>query len=194
MARDFAKGKSRKTPARKKPAARRSTAKQSSGLPWRSYLAGVVSGIFISFLAYLAALPQPGEDQATEQGADQAQAKPPKPRFDFYTKLPKQRIEDEVEPAPVERAPAPGKPRSTSPSQVYLLQAGSFRQREDADRRRAELLLLGLEPNVEETNGDNGRWYRVYLGPFENQATMSRARGLTAGQNIDTLVLKRERP
>jgi cell division protein FtsN len=74
------------------------------------------------------------------------------------------------------------------------LQAGSFRQREDADRRRAELLLLGLEPRVEEATGDNGRWYRVYLGPYDSRAKMARARSLTAGQDIDTLLLKRGNP
>ena len=68
----------------------------------------------------------------------------------------------------------------------YLLQAGSFRQRDDADRRRAELLLLGLEPKVEEASSDNGRWFRVYLGPFESHAAMARARSLTANQDIDT--------
>ena len=77
---------------------------------------------------------------------------------------------------------------------VSRLQAGSFRQREDADRRRAELLLLGLEPKVEETNGDNGQWFRVYVGPFANRSAMAKARSLTAAQNIDTLVLKRGTP
>ena len=76
-------------------------------------------------------------------------------------------------------------------AEVFLLQAGSFRQREDADRRRAELLLLGLEPRVEETTSDNGRWFRVYLGPFSSHAAMSKARGLTAAQDIDTLLLRR---
>jgi cell division protein FtsN len=47
---------------------------------------------------------------------------------------------------------------------------------------------------VEESNGDNGRWYRVYVGPFESHAKMARARSLTANQNIDTLLLKRSRP
>jgi cell division protein FtsN len=75
-----------------------------------------------------------------------------------------------------------------------MLQAGSFRQKDDAERRRAELLLLGLEPKIEETSSDNGRWFRVFLGPFESQESMSRARGLTANQDIDTLVLKRSGP
>ena len=46
---------------------------------------------------------------------------------------------------PVELAEAANPPPG-SPQESYLLQAGSFRQREDADRRRAELLLLGLNP------------------------------------------------
>jgi cell division protein FtsN len=99
--------------------------------------------------------------------------------------LPEQTIDGPVEPAEVTKPP-PGAAQVT-----YLLQAGSFRQREDADRRRAELLLLGLEPRIEETNSDNGRWFRVYLGPFNSHSAMTRARSLTAAQDIDTLLLKR---
>jgi cell division protein FtsN len=47
---------------------------------------------------------------------------------------------------------------------------------------------------VEETNSDNGRWFRVYLGPFSSHAQMTRARSLTAAQDIDTLLLKRGTP
>ena len=79
-------------------------------------------------------------------------------------------------------------------SAQYLLQVGSFRQQADADRRRGELALLGLEATVEPGNGDNGRWYRVYLGPFENRSEMARARSLTAQADMDTLLLKRESP
>ena len=76
----------------------------------------------------------------------------------------------------------------------YLLQVGSFRQEEDADRRRGELALLGLEAAVELTNGDNGRWYRVYMGPFANRSEIARARSMAAQANMDTLLLKRESP
>ncbi|MDH3992436.1 MAG: SPOR domain-containing protein [Gammaproteobacteria bacterium] len=143
-------------------------------------------------MLYLGTLPTPAENEQAQAGEAQAIDQPPKPRFDFYTLLPEQTIEVEVEPAEI------AKPRASAASntstETYLLQAGSFRQREDADRRRAELLLLGLEPKVEETNGDNGRWYRVYLGPFQSRSTMTKARSLTAGQDIDTLLLKRSKP
>ncbi len=192
MARDFAK--TRKTgsraPGKKKTAQRQSSrnaAQTQPGSRWRAYLAGLLSGVFLSFLLYLGTLPpaiKPGDSpQAAPTTA--VPAEPPKPRFDFYTMLPEQTIDGPVEPAEVAKPP-PGAAQVT-----YLLQAGSFRQRDDADRRRAELLLLGLEPRIEETNSDNGRWFRVYLGPFNSHSAMTRARSLTAAQDIDTLLLKR---
>lgn len=189
MSRDYAKksGTTRKkTPARKKPAARGKNNTAPARSVWRWYFAGLASGIFLSFLLYLGTLP---DGAGPEPGPGQAKAEPetpPKPRFDFYTMLPEQEIEvDEPVQQPSRNA------TTAEPEAYYLLQAGSFRQREDADRRRAELLLLGLEPSVEEAQGENGRWFRVYLGPFESRSTMSRARSLTAAQNIDTLLLKR---
>ncbi len=197
MAQDFAKRKrvasGKNAPARRKQPQRRSGGRQSpkpTGSGWRWYGAGVLTGVFLSFLLYLGSLPTPDGTTQEATGGPQAEAQPPKPRFDFYTMLPGQTADVEVEPAP-----EVVKPKSTNtPGDYYLLQTGSFRQREDADRRRAELLLLGLTPVVEETNGDNGRWYRVYVGPFETHSEMAKARSLTANQNIDTLLLKRSKP
>ena len=195
MTKDFAKGKqggSRKSTARKKPAGagqRGQPARTGGG--WRWYGAGVLTGVFLSFLFYLGTLPGPGRGVPTGTGEALTEEPAPKPRFDFYTLLPEQTIEVELEPGEVQR---PRADASSVDTQRYLLQAGSFRQREDADRRRAELLLLGLEPRVEETSGDNGRWYRVYLGPYDSRSKMAKARSLTAAQDIDTLLLKRGTP
>jgi cell division protein FtsN len=108
------------------------------------------------------------------------------PRFDFYQVLPNQELDlsPEIEPADL---------RAASQSNTeYLLQVGSFRHESDADRRRGELALLGLEASIEAGDGDNGRWYRVYLGPFTNRSEMARARTLTAQADMDTLLLKRQ--
>jgi len=193
MAKDYAKG--RKTPAKKparKPAARKSPARKTvqshSVSPLKWYGGGVLTGVFMCFIAYLATLPaqQPGQSvQSAPTIGSSADSAPPKPEFSFYTLLPEATIDVEVDPAEV--APA----RGTASSDQYILQAGSFRQRQDADRRRAELLLLGLEPKVEESSGDNGRWFRVYLGPFDSRSKVAKARSLTASQDIDTLLLKR---
>jgi len=198
MARDFAKGRpaGAKAPAaRKKMQPRRgesvrfaADARPGSGV--RSYFAGLLSGVFLCFLAYLYTLPAadapaPGPETAP---AASVPAEPPKPRFDFYTMLPQQTLEDPVEPAGVASPPA------GAIAESYLLQAGSFRQKEDAERRRAELLLLGLQPRVEESSSDTGQWFRVYLGPYNSHSDMTRAKSLMAAQDIDSLLLKHTAP
>ncbi|MDO8860970.1 SPOR domain-containing protein [Haliea sp. E1-2-M8] len=194
MAREYAKGS--RSGARKKPQAASRTPVQAPASPWRWYGTGVATGVFLSLLLYLGTLPA-GTDPDPGAGAEvvatataAAEKTPPKPRFDFYTMLPEQRIAVDVEPAQV----ATPRTEAVTQGETFLLQAGSFRQRADADRRRAELLLLGLEPRVEEASGEHGRFFRVYLGPFQTHAEMSRARGLTTAQNIDTLLMKRDRP
>ncbi len=157
----------------------------SVSLRW--YAFGVASGIFLSFMFYLVTLPPSEQSGGADSGiaAVPADSAEQQPRFDFFEMLPQQRIEVEGEPGDMAGS------RETADGATYLLQAGSFRQAEDADRRRAELLLLGLEPRVEETGGSNGRWYRVMIGPFDSRSKMAAARSLTAQQNIDTLLLKR---
>ena len=194
MAQDFAKrkqGKStRKAPARKTQAQRRSGEGQSRGKGLRLYVAGVLTGVFLSFIGYLGTLPDPAVS-ATETGTpEQPEVVIQRPRFDFYTNLTQEsvdEVQDQVEPAADVRKP----PTATELPEPYLLQAGSFRQHDDAERRRAQLLLLGLEPVIEEISSSNGIWFRVYLGPFESRELMVRARGLTTNQNIETLLLKR---
>lgn len=196
MARDFAKrggqASGHRKPVRgagaRKVSPARSPAPTRPGGVWKWYGAGVLTGVFLSFLVYLGTLPPTGPigETPAAEGRPASQNVPPKPRFDFYKMLPEQSIE--VEPAAV------ATPRSDPSAERYLLQAGSFRQQQDADARRAELLLLGLEPRIEVASGDNGRWYRVYLGPFDSRAGVAKARSLTAAQGIDTLLLKRSEP
>lgn len=157
---------------------------------WRWYGAGVATGVFLSLLLYLGALPPtaPPTGQTETAKTEHGEAAG-RPRFDFYTVLPEQTIDVQVEPATVSQ------PRESTSRETWLLQAGSFRQRDDADRRRAELLLLGLEPRIEESPDTGaGRWFRVYLGPYASHSEVSRVRGLTAAQDIDTLMLRRGQP
>lgn len=193
MARDYAKQGNK---GRQRNAARRKPVQRSSaGSGWRLYAAGVLTGVFISFMVYLGTLQAPAGNPDEQTPSAQAEVAPPKPRFDFYTLLPEQTIEVDTERSEVEPARDLGSPAAAGAgSEQLFLQAGSFRQRDDADRRRAQLLLLGLEPTVQETNGDNGRWFRVYLGPYATRAEVNRARGLTAAQDIDTLMLQRNPP
>lgn len=199
MAKDYAKKKqsksTRKSPARKTQAQRHSGESQSRSKGLRLYVAGLLTGVFLSFIGYLMTLPDPAASAAKTEESEQLEVVIQRPRFDFYTNLTQEGIDevqavqqlDRVEPAADVRKPA----AATELPEPYLLQAGSFRQHDDAERRRAQLLLLGLEPVIEEISSSNGIWFRVYLGPFESRELMVRARSLTTGQNIETLLLKR---
>lgn len=184
MTRDFAnKGRgARKTPST--GASRRGGKAAPAPAPWAWFIAGLACGVFLSALIWLASQ-QPDPAVRNLEPAKARQDNRPRPRFDFYTLLPEQRIDVGAEPEAMATATA------NEPQDQYLLQAGSFKKAEDADRRRAQLLLLGLDASVEEATTDNGRWFRVYIGPFDSRSRLARARSVTAQQGIDTLLLKR---
>jgi cell division protein FtsN len=180
-------GSKRKSPGNQRTGTK--TGKADTTSPGHWFGAGLLTGVFLCGLAWLAT--QQPDDAAIAASAGQAIPTPNAdtpasgPRFDFYTLLPGRKVEVEVDPASIAAA------RSRPDGDQFLLQAGSFKQTEDADRRRGELILLGLDAQVEESNGDNGRWYRVYIGPFESRSKLAKARSLTAQQGIDTLLMKR---
>lgn len=80
---------------------------------------------------------------------------------------------------------------AVKPGEHYLLQAGSFRQRADAERLRASLLLDGLQVSVSEANLSSGRWFRVYVGPYYQTAELNSALSVLESINVRPLVMKR---
>jgi cell division protein FtsN len=80
-----------------------------------------------------------------------------------------------------------------APNFHYMLQAGAFKQKSDAEKRRAELILNGYEATVEATEYKNGQtWYRLLIGPFTSQSKLSKARSTLLQSNIETMVIKRK--
>ncbi|SHI04792.1 SPOR domain-containing protein [Ferrimonas marina] len=51
----------------------------------------------------------------------------------------------------------------------YQMQCGSFRTEAQADTMRATIAFQGMESQVRRTEGSNGVWYRVVLGPYERK-------------------------
>lgn len=94
----------------------------------------------------------------------------PKPKFEFYTLLAKDRV-------PV--APStPAKVITTQPEtpvqaveskEYYYVQIASFRNRQDAEHLKAELTLKGYDVNVTSTIQQQVSWYRVSVGPFKSR-------------------------
>ena len=178
----------------RRPSATRSQSPTAKGSPptlSRGHLQGFTAGCIVGIAATVGLMRVPSEAQdpvASPTPSTPSAAEAAAPHFDFYTVLPNEAFDPnpDIESADLET-------RSTSRAQ-YILQAGSFRQQSDADRRRGELALLGLEATVEAIENDSGQWYRVYLGPYGSRSEMARARTLTAPADMDTLLLKRETP
>ncbi|GLR72575.1 SPOR domain-containing protein [Agaribacter marinus] len=58
----------------------------------------------------------------------------------------------------------------------YIMQCFSVRTMEKAEALRAKIAFQGLEANVVESNGSNGRWFRVVLGPYDRKRAAEKDR------------------
>ncbi len=95
--------------------------------------------------------------------------------YEFYDRL--QNIEVQVperaQPVTGEREPAPG---TVDRPGVYVIQAGSFRRQEDADRVQAQLRKLGIDASVQRVQLEQGEVFRVRIGPLSDLAEINRLR------------------
>lgn len=124
-------------------------------------------------------------DNKNEQAAKPATTD--KPRFDFYNMLPNfEVVIPEQEPdvrvdATRQAVEKPG---------VYVLQAGSFSEYKDADRRRAELALHGIESTIQRVSIDDKTYHRVRIGPIADLNELNVTRGRLHEANIDVLRIR----
>lgn len=188
MARDY-KHQVRRKP-RRKPAP-----------PWVWMLAGLGIGLFVALLIYLKAGPDdtpvarvveapPMEREArgVKKVAPAPIPPPPRPRFDFYTTLPEMEVvvpEDEITGSRKEGVRQVDKPGT------YLLQAGSFRTHEQADRLKAQLALLGLETGIQTVSiNDRETWHRVRVGPFRDLDELHKIRVQLKSHKVDAILIR----
>ncbi|KVX00025.1 sporulation protein [Shewanella frigidimarina] len=70
-------------------------------------------------------------------------------------------------------------------SGIYQMQCGSFRQESQANEMKARIAFQGVEAQVRRSEGTNGVWYRVVLGPYPNKrdAEHNRHKMQNAGLN-----------
>ncbi len=165
------------------------------------FLRGLVLGLAVAAGVQIhhAGLPDWFGGADDEPVGDASRIEPPKTNFDFYRLLPRTEVRvDESDipganpsaPAQTATRPSAAEGRDTAgtpevrPSgpREYRVQVGSFRERREADRLRAELALGGFESSIQTTDTANGTWHRVTLGPYRGRAAAeaAKARVLTA--------------
>ena len=72
----------------------------------------------------------------------------------------------------------------------YVLQVGSYRKFEEADRVRAQLALQGIESKVQRVSVDSDTWHRVRIGPISDLKTLDRVRQRLREAEMDVLVIR----
>ena len=166
----------------------------SSSYPgWAYFVAGVAMSLFIVFLVYLSNLPEPGDSTLTETSAD-SQYK--SPTFDFYTILPELEIvvpeykSSKVDPDSIANEISDERATQLPARGVYVLQVGSFKDAQQADKLKASLALIGLEAHIQKVKVNNNTWHRVRIGPFDNQIKLSSAKQRLEENDIRSITLK----
>ncbi len=114
-------------------------------------------------------------------------AEVPESRFDFYKMLPNFEV--------VIPEQEPDVARDIGPQAIvepgeYVLQAGSFSSFADADRRRAELALQGIESTIQRVSIDDRTFHRVRIGPTRDLDELNLLRSRLRQANIDVLRIR----
>jgi len=136
--------------------------------------------------------PKPDQAAGTAKAAEPAQNPE---RFEFYDILPNQQVlpTRKVDSSPPRPLPAGAqqKPKATEADAVpRWLQAGAFASADEADRRRAQIRLLGLPARVQEgTDGSGRHLHRVLAGPFNSADSLDGARRALAAAGLDAIPL-----
>jgi len=178
----------------------RKRSKKRRRLPpgWGYLVIGLVIGLGIGFVAYLIQtrfnqhLPAQAVSKLPAvkkpQKKQEAPQEPVKSQFDFYTLLPEMEV---VIPEIDDLSESNQQQKKADKTEVYILQAGSFRRFDEADSLKANLALIGIEANIQ-TVAINGKdtWYRVRLGPYQDFSQLRQARARLRKNDIEYIVLK----
>ena len=187
MARDYAR--------QRKEAPRRTHTNNSRGLPgWSWALCGLTLGLGIAAIVFI--VYRPVESPAVVQGPPSRPVATPTPgpvvpprqesRFKFYDGLAKAQVRPNEDAYKVE--PPPPAAEDTS---RYVIQAGSFRARDDAERRKANIALLGFESTIKQVDLlDRGTVYRVQVGPDMSRDAAEKAMRQLADNDIDSFATR----
>jgi len=184
--------------------ARRSSSR--SGKKWRGLLlltAGLVVGAGLMWVAQyylyrdgkpfrgLAGLVAAGRkaiDKPKEAKPQPEVEQQSKPKFDFYTILPEV---ETVLPEPKSGARKTARTEAPEAGVVYVLQAASYGNLNEADHLKAKLALNGLEARIEKISiQGKGDYYRVRLGPYPSLDALDTADGKLTKLGLKAIRLK----
>lgn len=169
--------------------------RQETGFPlhYRTFAAGLALGLAVALAVFVVdrnrapaeeARPQPKAAAKRDTGDETATADPAA-QYDFYSMLPKFEVE-----VPQKGKPAPRDTTQASVEQpgAYVLQVGSYRNREEAERVRSKVEKLGIEAKVQHVSIDADELHRVLVGPIRDLDRLNATRRELRAADFDVLM------
>jgi len=174
------------------------------GMPgWVWLIFGLAIGLVVAAFVYIkrpaGGMPsaQPA-GEITEEPAAGPAAKPKKEpketvklppkekaRFTFYELLPSEEVVVPRGDKEAAKTPAAGD------GSTYVIQVASYRDREEADKQKATLALLGIESRIETVTIDGSdTFYRVRVGPLKDFGKVQIISNRLEDNGIQAMVVK----
>ncbi|WP_375056319.1 SPOR domain-containing protein [Zobellella sp. DQSA1] len=165
MARDYVRRSKPKSNSRSTRSGSRSRAPERR-TPWLAIILVLMLATSLGYLIYL--VKGSAATRATPVASKAAHTTPPSPppvnpieqrpveKWRYIEQLENKEVVVDV-------------PKVEESSQRYLMQCGSFRSAEQAEQLKAHIAFQGLVAQVRRSEGSNGIWYRVILGPYERK-------------------------
>ena len=180
-----------------------SRSKRTEYPPFVWMLFGLAIGLSVAFAVYVnsneptpvaksdspapASLQDTIDDNVETPAPPAAKKKPEDKRFTFYDILPNFEV---ITPETAPEVEADVVPEAIDEPGVYVLQAGSFSTNEDADRRRAELALHGIESHIQRVKVNDKNYHRVYIGPTDDLDELNMLRSRLRAAKIDVFRIR----
>lgn len=158
-----------------------------------AFVLAILLGVFVYALYYLQKVPptltntdqeKPKQTNTISKPATSEETED-KQRFKFYDLLRESKV------VPPEVDAYHYKEKNQQDNYYYLVQTGSFRKIQDAERQKATIAFQGLKADIKTVENSNGStWYRVMTGPFYDRSQMNSALDKLVSINIEPLVKK----
>ncbi|MFD2167237.1 SPOR domain-containing protein [Thalassotalea euphylliae] len=134
---------------------------EATGMPLKVKLIALLTilllagaGYFLWFLKDVEPVQAPtSAPTKTAPKTENALPKPPEEKWDYVEKL---KNGNDIE----------GGHYEVEEKGPYKMQCGSFRTRNQAESMKAQIAFSGLVSKVSESQGKNGTWFKVALGPY----------------------------
>ena len=177
----------KKTSPRRASKVKTTTSRQTI---FQTFVAGFIVGVVCSIIGWnywqtkstSAGVARPSDNGAESVEVEVVEEKKPEIEITFPALL----REAEV----LVTVPPPEKPQKDV---LYFLQAASFRDVEDANAARAELILLNLQVEISQSTLNGETWNRIIVGPFEGRSKVSKAQSTLLENGYGGMVLQREK-